>query len=40
MNKINTCPDEHGVVLNLEEAVAYSRRMTTALAEERSGRVI
>ena len=39
MSKINTYPDEAGVVLsNLEEAVAYSGRVATELAEERRWR--
>jgi hypothetical protein len=36
MSKINTYPDEAGVVLsNLEETVAYSGRVATELAEVR-----
>jgi Domain of unknown function (DUF6894) len=36
MNKINAYPDETGAVLsNVEEAIAYGRRVATELAEER-----
>jgi hypothetical protein len=37
MSKINAYPDEAGLVLsNVEEAIAYGRRVATELAGERT----